>query len=474
MGLQGQGNSLQLSPSMWVALVPRYRSPDRSSDSSSPLSGLVGFEQNPPAALLNPEPSGDECVEEDGRDWRDYGAHWVQNNKTDGYSSVASRFAATAVWDTEAVISWGGDVEKCDIEVNLGCGATCASQIRVERIQAAVDDSHDAAIFTDGSRGEDGRTAGGWSKDTFEAGPRDGGKYLGEGETVWDGEVAGMAEALEKGPRDRGVLILADSVAAIRAVKKAGRTGKARTEELARVLREVQRRQLGGGSGVRFAWVKAHVGIPGNERADQQAKFHTRVVGLGVLTEGGIKQQLTARRKTERVQVGWGGGRVARWGRRAATRYTHCRTGKGNLRGWLREIGKGSADGVVRHMRMGSMSSSSARSCGGLRQRRAKSGRRGRTLSTRDGLSRLKGRGVRRVRRRSWILLKISSAGSEIQRRMRKRWRWWPRAESAGFVFSFRSFLLVSYVIRSSLLCLSFLSVFSFSLSGLPLGLSSG
>ena len=28
------------------------------------------------------------------------------------------------------------------------------------------------------------------------------------------------------------------------------------------------------------------------------------------------------------------------WGRRAATRYTHCRTGKGNLRGWLREIGK--------------------------------------------------------------------------------------------------------------------------------------
>ena len=29
-----------------------------------------------------------------------------------------------------------------------------------------------------------------------------------------------------------------------------------------------------------------------------------------------------------------------RWGRRAATRYTHCRTGKGNLRGWLHEIGK--------------------------------------------------------------------------------------------------------------------------------------
>ena len=86
-------------------------------------------------------------------------AHWVQNNKTDGYTSVASRIATTAVWDTEAVISWGGDAEKCDVEeVNLGCGAACASQIWVERIQAAMDDSHDAVIFTDGSRGEDGRT----------------------------------------------------------------------------------------------------------------------------------------------------------------------------------------------------------------------------------------------------------------------------------------------------------------------------
>ena len=91
--------------------------------------------------------------------------------------------------------------------------------------QATVDDSHKAVIFTDGSRGEDGRTAGGWSKDTFEAGPHDGGKYLGEEATVWDGEVAGTAKALEKGPRNRGVLILADSMAEIQAIKKAGRTG---------------------------------------------------------------------------------------------------------------------------------------------------------------------------------------------------------------------------------------------------------
>ena len=50
-------------------------------------------------------------------------------------------------------------------------------------------------------------------------------------------------------------LILADSMAAIQAVKKAGRTGKARSRELVRVMREVRRR-----GNVRFAWVKAHVG----------------------------------------------------------------------------------------------------------------------------------------------------------------------------------------------------------------------
>ena len=41
-----------------------------------------------------------------------------------------------------------------------------------------------------------------------------------------------MAEALEQGPRNRGVLILADSKAAIQAVRKAGKTGKASLSEV--------------------------------------------------------------------------------------------------------------------------------------------------------------------------------------------------------------------------------------------------
>ena len=69
---------------------------------------------------------------------------------------------------------------------------------------------------------------------------------------------------------------------------------------LVRVLREVWKRRTGGDLGVRFAWVKAHVGIPDNGRADKQAKFFTKVIGPDVLTEGGTKQQLLTARRVPR------------------------------------------------------------------------------------------------------------------------------------------------------------------------------
>ena len=53
-------------------------------------------------------------------------------------------------------------------------------------------------MFTDGSKVKDGKVAGGWAMDIFQAGPRDGGRYLGEGVTVWDKEVVRMSEALER------------------------------------------------------------------------------------------------------------------------------------------------------------------------------------------------------------------------------------------------------------------------------------
>ena len=55
---------------------------------------------------------------------------------------------------------------------------------------------------------------------------------IGNVATVWDGEVVGMAEGLASVRRGMRVLILADSKAAISAVRKAGKTGRARSHHL--------------------------------------------------------------------------------------------------------------------------------------------------------------------------------------------------------------------------------------------------
>ena len=92
---------------------------------------------------------------------------------------------------------------------------------------------------------------------------------IGHVATGWDGEMAGMAEGLARTHGEKKVLILADSKAAIAAVRKAGRTGKARSSHLKKVVDEI------GATGqgmVKIGWFKAHMGILGNEAAGVVAK----------------------------------------------------------------------------------------------------------------------------------------------------------------------------------------------------------
>ena len=189
---------------------------------------------------------------------------------------------------------------------------------------------------------EDGRVRGGWYGKAWMGCSPQGNSHVGGTATVWDGEVAGMAEAVKTFERGERILLLADSRAAISAVKKAGRTGKARTRDLAKLLTTIGEREEEDGKGsVTLGWVKAHIGIHGNEMADRMAKKGAEK-GAEILqvTEGGIQQKVKSWRKEERQVAGFGKGKAVSWNRRQTTTYSQLRTNKGALQSWKHRIEK--------------------------------------------------------------------------------------------------------------------------------------
>ena len=70
------------------------------------------------------------------------------------------------------------------------------------------------------------------------------------------------------------------------AIKRSAGIGNGRTMDLVGVVNEVGRSNHLGLS-MQFGWVKAHVGIEGNEHADRLAKAGCRKSLLPQITEGG-------------------------------------------------------------------------------------------------------------------------------------------------------------------------------------------
>ena len=165
-------------------------------------------------------------------------------------------------------------------------------------------------VYTDGSRDSDGRVGGGWHA----LGNGAGSVEVSNIATVWDGEVAGIRQALRMAP-DVDVLVLSDSTAALLAIKRAADRGRGHTRDLVEVVDEIGRRVTKSLS-TQFRWVKAHVGVDGNEGADLMAKAGCRESLLPQLTEGGrriaqhinhhvISQQPHIDNSWEQEQINW-------------------------------------------------------------------------------------------------------------------------------------------------------------------------
>ena len=131
--------------------------------------------------------------------------------------------------------------------------------------------------------------------------------------TVWDGEVKAEAEALSAWDKSGRIIILTDSQAAIAAIKKARKTGKARTGELRKVMRKIEEgRKALGPNAVNLEWVKAHIVDKDNEEADKKAKLGADIEDptFPIITEGGPKDVWRRMRREERCVKGTGEGRV--------------------------------------------------------------------------------------------------------------------------------------------------------------------
>jgi len=97
-----------------------------------------------------------------------------------------------------------------------------------------------------------------------------------------------------------------------------------------------------------IAWIRSHIGIPGNETADDHAAF-TSILGEiqgkeMTATEGGVRQISKAGRAAWRYSPGFGKRRTD-WHRHALSGYTWMRTNRGPYKSWLHHIGKATEPG---------------------------------------------------------------------------------------------------------------------------------
>jgi len=246
-------NATHGSKAELVSQIAGVESPRMALDAAQPrLMGKIMRDNTAIGDLMVDDGTG--MSDEGGRAWDDFGQEYTVG--PDGFTSVLTAIQSKAgVLKEEGNerLNLGGRVEKVEVpEIKLPAQADSKAEVWTEAINQAREFCEATGVYTDGSMNEDGIVGAGWY---VEGGKSSGEATLGKLATVWDGEICGVRGALEDAPSETNILILSDSQAAIAAVKKAGRTGKARTADLRRVMMDIKERQTKLGPRKQTNWL---------------------------------------------------------------------------------------------------------------------------------------------------------------------------------------------------------------------------
>jgi len=179
---------------------------------------------------------------------------------------------------------------------------------------------------------QDGKAAGGEiepSKST----------YLGAKASVAGGERVGILNALQIHLDNPEITTLSDSLTAIQSVLNVAKGHPARSG-IERSIGTLLRQRDARGLTTNAAWVKAHIGIPGNEAADRLVNETSRTGSGSLVVTGEDVRALARRRAAARTDRKSFGTQQITWGNRTLSPYTWCRTNKGLQLSWLHKIRK--------------------------------------------------------------------------------------------------------------------------------------
>ncbi|KAF8418328.1 hypothetical protein EV426DRAFT_577662 [Tirmania nivea] len=187
--------------------------------------------------------------------------------------------------------------------------------------------------YTDGSKlGEAGTSAVFYTEGPSGTRESRGGAFLGPWSTVADAERLGMALALEANKGKGMVAIASDSLAAISTMHRLAEGGPPRSgieSRLKEAITDPDRE---------ISLLRSHIGIPGNEAADQVAKMYGTWGGddetPGIATQEGVRQGSREWRKIESRAPGYGTRRTE-WDQHALSAYSWLRLGKAQERAHL-------------------------------------------------------------------------------------------------------------------------------------------